>query len=663
MPANEIEQWVLKPLITWLVNRLVATVGLLFGRRKINAKGLRRFLTRLELEQWSPLDKIIKEGSPKDTFLMVGRTCRWLIEQKQHLITEGIDRGMHFKFLILDPEAVERAGKDLDPLELGNPTADLEKTRRILVSICEDAERRRENDENAMSGSLEVKTFGFPIINSFWGLRSSNRLRLLLDFSFGEGQDLKFAQYYDINKPGKQHFCSKLYAYHAGIYEKLDESSTYIAYRDGKVERSNRFISTTIRQDVDGLLTEYSEHEEIRRNTNNNYLHAIAPVFKHQTTPRLEIPPPVSVHLEIVDHCNSHCRHCQRYCWPKHFMPVEEVKGVIDQLRNAQVRSLTLSGGEPSLHEDLEDILHYARKAQMRTGLLTNGLALDDKKIAAIVNNCDWVRFSLNASNSDIYGGVHEKVAGYANSESAFNAARQAIRQTSELSKAKDGICQVGVSFTIQSANIRDVPSMLKLAVQPGSGIDPNRLVFKFAHGQNGYLCSMPDLTWLVNECLKDSTIANIPYLSNFISKYSNLDDIHAGCPLNSYYRDHSVTCHAVFLQTVIDAHGGISPCCFLYHDNGKDTPSSQNYIGKLSESSFMAIWRSENYKQFRQSKTKIDPDSQRECGECTRHYIQNVFLTELFTKYKSYTEADSIRAADLFAKVLRDYPAETVWL
>ncbi|PNB76817.1 heme d1 biosynthesis radical SAM protein NirJ, partial [Pseudomonas sp. FW305-BF6] len=70
---------------------------------------------------------------------------------------------------------------------------------------------------------------------------------------------------------------------------------------------------------------------------------------------------------------------------------------VIDDLHDAGVKVLILSGGEPLLHDDLFVLSAYARTKGFFVALSTNGTLIDEQNIAQIrAANFDYVGISID---------------------------------------------------------------------------------------------------------------------------------------------------------------------------------------------------------------------------------------------------------------------------
>jgi len=80
-----------------------------------------------------------------------------------------------------------------------------------------------------------------------------------------------------------------------------------------------------------------------------------------------------SVHWELTNHCNFHCVHCYLHTDSRRELNTQEIFRVLDELEEAGVLSLTLTGGEPLLRKDFPEIYRYAHGKGFLLTVFTNG--------------------------------------------------------------------------------------------------------------------------------------------------------------------------------------------------------------------------------------------------------------------------------------------------
>lgn len=82
--------------------------------------------------------------------------------------------------------------------------------------------------------------------------------------------------------------------------------------------------------------------------------------------------------LEINACCNITCRGCYKKL-DGTTKPFDRVVSELDQaLARRRIQTVSLGGGEPTLHPHLGDIIRYIHRKGLKVSLLTNGLLLDD---------------------------------------------------------------------------------------------------------------------------------------------------------------------------------------------------------------------------------------------------------------------------------------------
>jgi MoaA/NifB/PqqE/SkfB family radical SAM enzyme len=90
---------------------------------------------------------------------------------------------------------------------------------------------------------------------------------------------------------------------------------------------------------------------------------------------------PLLVHIIPMRRCNLACTYCNEFDDFSKPVPVEEMFRRIDRLGAMGTAIVTISGGEPLLHPDLDAIIARIRKNGIMVGLITNGYLLVKDRI------------------------------------------------------------------------------------------------------------------------------------------------------------------------------------------------------------------------------------------------------------------------------------------
>ena len=90
---------------------------------------------------------------------------------------------------------------------------------------------------------------------------------------------------------------------------------------------------------------------------------------------------PVLAHLIPMRRCNLACGYCNEYDHSSNPVPPEVVKSRLDKLADLGTSVVTISGGEPMMHPQLDEIIHHIRVRGMIAGLISNGYYFTPERI------------------------------------------------------------------------------------------------------------------------------------------------------------------------------------------------------------------------------------------------------------------------------------------
>lgn len=160
-----------------------------------------------------------------------------------------------------------------------------------------------------------------------------------------------------------------------------------------------------------------------------------------------EIKFPVLSEIALTYRCNNACRFCYAFSPYRESgeMTTEEVKRVIDMIvDDAKVPSLSFTGGEPTLREDLFELIAYGREKGLRMNLITNGRRCSSKEFVQKL-----VDAGLNSAQVSIEGPdseTHDYIVGV---RGAFEQTVQGVknlRETDIYTHCNTTICRPNVN-------------------------------------------------------------------------------------------------------------------------------------------------------------------------------------------------------------------------
>jgi AdoMet-dependent heme synthase len=175
----------------------------------------------------------------------------------------------------------------------------------------------------------------------------------------------------------------------------------------------------------------------------------------------MRLAAPLYVAWETTLDCNARCTHCysdavfgreESARWP-----TDEALHLIEQLAEAGVLILALSGGEVLLRPDWEALVGHAVARGLRVTLATNGLRVTPEVARRLRQLGIWnVSVSIDGATAE----THERIRGV---PGIFDAACRAVR----LLRA-EGV-RVTVNFTPMKPNFREARGLVELAESLGA--------------------------------------------------------------------------------------------------------------------------------------------------------------------------------------------------
>jgi PqqA peptide cyclase len=168
---------------------------------------------------------------------------------------------------------------------------------------------------------------------------------------------------------------------------------------------------------------------------------------------------PTTLLAELTHRCPLHCPYCSN---PLELiradaeLSTDDWKRVFTQARELGVLQLGLSGGEPLVRKDLEELAAHARSLGLYSTLVTSGLGLTRKRAEALRDaGLEHVQVSIQDSDTD----SAERIAGV----SSVKQKRAAIAVVKELGFA------FSINVVLHRANLDRIGELIDLAGDLGA--------------------------------------------------------------------------------------------------------------------------------------------------------------------------------------------------
>lgn len=318
-------------------------------------------------------------------------------------------------------------------------------------------------------------------------------------------------------------------------------------------------------------------------------------IFHPENSPRLvewmegKNIPPVTVMICPTDRCNHECPLCVG--GRVGVQNLQNMKGIVDQLADYGARSIVVSGGgEPLINRETPGVIEHIKNKGLDIGLITNGsIPLSEEKVVQIIQNCHWIRISIDASNPEEYLHTHG-MAG-----DAFNKMLENVARMVEI-RNKHGLinCDIGTGYLTDDITKKGMARAAEICRDIGLDFIQFRPFFH-------------------NETPVDGEFAEASRYADGRFRVLRSEYRYDKATIASKDRGGYKKCLSPHFETTIAATGKVYICC---HTTGVD----EYEIGDLNSSSFSEIWESDLRQRL------IESISFKDCPPiCKWHVLNNI--------------------------------------
>lgn len=170
---------------------------------------------------------------------------------------------------------------------------------------------------------------------------------------------------------------------------------------------------------------------------------------------------PVGMLCELTHRCPLQCPYCSN---PTDLdrvaseLTTAEWQSVMRQAGELGILQVHLSGGEPTVRKDLEEILEAAVKAGLYTNLISAGVTINRERLMKLAEiGLDHVQLSIQDVDSD--------------NADRISAYKGGLAKKIEVSQwTKEAGMALTINAPIHRQNIHNVPRMIEFAIECGAG-------------------------------------------------------------------------------------------------------------------------------------------------------------------------------------------------
>ncbi|MAF43592.1 MAG: hypothetical protein CMI54_05415 [Parcubacteria group bacterium] len=115
--------------------------------------------------------------------------------------------------------------------------------------------------------------------------------------------------------------------------------------------------------------------------------------------------------IDITNRCNLRCQHCVREAINKGQIEPDfrKLKKIIENAKKLGFKEINFSGGEPTLRDDIFDLLYITKKQGLFRAITTNGIFNNSVLNNLLKSKIDLIQISIDGPKK-----IHEKIRGIA---------------------------------------------------------------------------------------------------------------------------------------------------------------------------------------------------------------------------------------------------------
>lgn len=277
-----------------------------------------------------------------------------------------------------------------------------------------------------------------------------------------------------------------------------------------------------------------------------------------------EYSAPLRMDMALTFKCQNNCVHC--YAGGPHEteeLSTEQWKRVIDKVHEIGVFILTFTGGEPTLRDDLPELLQYTQSKGIVTGLVTNGRKLRDVEYVKALEKVglDFVQVTVESHKA----AIHDKMTG---TKGSWKETVQGIKNAA-LSRI-----YVTTNSTLSKYNAADFPETIDFIKELGvAAFGCNSLIYsgRATSISNEFALPIETLKELLPKVRDKANKLGMKFLWYTPTQYCQLDPVSLGLGIKS--------CTAAMVNMCVGPNGDVYPCQSYFESLGNILKDSWNSI------------------------------------------------------------------------------------
>ncbi len=270
----------------------------------------------------------------------------------------------------------------------------------------------------------------------------------------------------------------------------------------------------------------------------------------------LKLNIPLSVQLDLTYRCNERCVHCYLDHDDHGELTTAEIKDLLDQMADAGVFYLTVSGGEILMRRDFFEILEHARLRTFCVKLKTNGVLIREKEAERLrALGVEAIQISIYSHRPEVHDAITKMPGSFRQSIDAVRFLRN------------QGLT-VTLANVLMIQNAADYKSVKALATELGAKFILDPTITPMMDGDRSILSLNVDKAALEGVFRDGTLVGNV---EEFCAPPQSVDEDALD----------ALPCSAGHTACYVSPYGDVYPCVQF------PMPS-----GNVRQTKFVDIWR-----------------------------------------------------------------------
>ncbi|MDD5222236.1 MAG: SPASM domain-containing protein, partial [Patescibacteria group bacterium] len=248
---------------------------------------------------------------------------------------------------------------------------------------------------------------------------------------------------------------------------------------------------------------------------------------------------------------------------------------------------------------------------------------------------------------------THDKIRGV---PGMFDKVIKSIKELNKSRKEKpSNKTKIRINFVLQKDNVKDLAYLSGMAKK--LGVDEARIEVIHEEPRLNVLKSdYPLIKKFLKNFKNDKRLDITPFIDMLVKGKLGKDYDGRGLRVKNLFLDYPVPCFKCYMYSLVDAHGFVFPCMYLYYDtrgDAFDAKRRQYRMGNIHKEKFSKIWNNVKYAEFRKKTNPVNLRSYPACANCELYSDFKNTYQQLMKKTNSSSRANEFLA---FLNVVRHH-------